>query len=550
MVDEKSAEKFMKLFLGRTDEYGLRNIETGSSWIEGQRDDAGEIMYDADKRRVAPTGLTLQDYKNHLARNGGMALAIIPNTRTGNVWFGCLDIDKDDIDHALLAKRIDNFALPLHVFISRSGAAHVYIFFDGDGKPAQLVRRMLEEYAAALGCGKDLPKAEIFPNQDQFDEQVLGHTITIPLSACDDADDKRGKYIDKHGQQWGLNGFLERVEVWPSKRKMPFPVRGESFEQGPPCLETIQKEGGLEDGFRNIGLYNVGVYLKKAYLDEWEERLESYNRKYLKTPVVKSELMGIIKSLKKKDYKFTCSKDPIASHCEKSTCEKRLYGIKSSEAKITAEAMRIPLPVTALKKYNTDPPSWEMLVGDVWIKICTKEMMTYANLRSSLLEVMNILPPSMKQSHWDIKLNDLLKFHCTFEDVSEDAGDWKLAIDIIENFVRNGTKHRESARMNCWLQWAKEFMGSYAHVTTITVRAHLKTFNIEMTVPQVAIFLKQTGWNSTTIRIGTNSHLRVWKRWVAGLCPPKQDPTQGEDIDESDSGEFIEELYTKEVKCD
>ena len=71
-----------------------------------------------------------------------------------------------------------------------------------------------------------------------------------------------------------------------------------------------------------------------------------------------------------------------------------------------------------------------------------------------------------------------------------------------------------------------------------------------MSVPQIAIFLKQTGWNSTTIRIGTDGHLRVWKRWVAGLCPPKQDPAQGEDVDESDSGEFIEEIYTKEVKCD
>jgi hypothetical protein len=549
MVDSKSAQHFMDLFRGRTDEYGLRNIETGASWYEGLRDDAGEIMYDADNKRMSPTGLTLKDYQNHLAKTGGMALAIIPNTRTGNVWFGCLDIDKDDIDHEELARRIDNFALPLHVFVSRSGAAHVYIFFDGDGKPAQLVRKMLEEYAAALGCGKDLPKAEIFPNQDQFDESVLGHHITIPLYGCEDADDRRGKFIDAHGQQWGLNGFLDRVEVWPSKRKMPFPVRGESFEQGPPCLETIQRKGGLPDGYRNNGLYNVGVYLKKAYPDEWEERLEAYNRKYLKSPVEKKELLNIIKSLKKKDYKFTCAKDPIASHCEKSVCEKRLYGIRSSEEKIRDEALRIPLPVTALRKYNTVPPAWEMLVGDVWIKVCTKEMMTYANLRSSLLEAMNILPPSMKQSHWDIKLNDLLQFHCTFEDVAEDAGDWKLALDIINNYVANGKMGRENARNDCWLQWVKEKMGSYAHVTTVTIRSHLATFNIQLSVAQVAILMKQSGWNSTTIRIGTNSHLRVWKRWEAGLVPQKQDPNEvGELIDETESGEFVEEIYTEEVK--
>lgn len=543
-LDPKSVEKFMELFRGRTDEFGLRNIETGASWYEGKRDAAGEIMYDEANKRLAPTGLTLEDYQNHLALRGGVALALIPNTRTDNVWFGCLDIDKDDIDHTELVRRITAFGLPLHVFISRSGAAHVYIFFDGDGKPAKLVRKMLEEYALALGCGKDLPIAEIFPNQDEFDEQVLGHHITIPLYGSENSDDRRGKYVSSTGAQWGLEGFLERVEVWPAKRKMPFPVRGESFEMGPPCLETIQKGGGFDSGGRNNGMYNVGVYLKKAYPEDWEERLEAFNRLYLSQPLDKKELVNITKSLKKKDYKYTCQKEPISSHCEKEVCRKRQYGIRSEEEKTADEARRIQLPITKLRKFNTDPPSWEMLVGDestgVWIKLPTGKVLSYGNLRVSLLEAMNIVPPVMKQKHWEIKLDDLLKFHTEYIDVSEDAGEWPLAIGIVDNLVQNGSKAKAKVRDDVWNQWDVTRMGSYSHTTTIFIRGQLEMFNIKMSVAQVATFMKQTGWNSTVIRMSPTSTLRVWKRWSPGVCPQHQDPKEeGEELRGCEVEDFV-----------
>jgi hypothetical protein len=543
VIEDSVAQKFMDLFRGRTDEYGLRNIESGASWYEGTRDSMGEIMYDPEGNRIAPTGLTLEDYKNHLNYKDGIALAIIPNSRTGNVWFGCLDIDKDDIDHIELVRRIQAFGLPLHVFISRSGAAHVYIFFDKDGKPANLVRNMLQEYALALGCGKDLPKAEIFPNQDDFDETVLGHHITIPLYNSADPKDRRGKFVSPTGELLGVQGFLDRVEVWPAKKKMPFPVRSESFEMGPPCLETIQRTGGIQAGSRNNGLYNVGVYLKKAYPDDWEERLISFNRLYMIQQVDRKEVDNIVRSLKKKDYKYTCQKEPIASFCEKAVCEKRQFGIRSPEQAMIEAAKRVQVPISGLRKFTTDPPTYELLIGQDWMPCDTRTLSSWALLRIKLMEFTNELPPMMKQQIWEIKLSDLLKNELKIVDVGMDTGDLTVALEVIESMVRRGTKSRDSVRDDVWLRWDKYRLGSHAHTTLITAKNQLANNGITMTTPQVSKMFKMSGWDNVIIRLDSATTIRCWRTWREGLCPPQQDREQGDETDECDSGEFSVSLH-------
>jgi len=540
--DTAVVEKFMNLFRGRTDEYGLRNIDTGASWYEGARNDMGEIIYDDAGKKAAPNGLTLDDYRTHLHLTHGVALAIIPNSRTGNVWFGCLDIDKDDIDHVELVRRIKVFGLPLHVFISRSGAAHVYIFFDGEGKPANVVRKMLAEYALALGCGKDLPKAEIFPNQDDFDESVLGHHITIPLYNSDSSD-RRGKFVSENGDLWGVEGFLERVEVWPSKRKMPFPLRGESFEMGPPCLETIQRKGGMPAGHRNNGLYNVGVYMKKAYPEDWEERLISFNRLYISIPVERKEIDNIVKSVKKKDYKYKCASEPIASVCEKEVCQKRQFGIRSPEQKLLDEANRIPLPISKIRKFTSEPPSWELTIDDKVVSVATKELHSYALLRIKLMESLNRVQPNMKQQHWDIKLQDLLSNHLEEIEVGPDSGDWAVALDIIDQFVKNGGPDRVSARNETWLKWNKSRMGSDAHFTIITTKTLLTNHGITMGTAEISTLLKKAGWESVMIRVDSATTLRVWRKWHPGLCPTRQNPEEEGVDDGCDSRQSTTDLH-------
>jgi hypothetical protein len=525
-LDVRLVKRFMELFRGRTDWYGHRDMATGKTWSEGARDEHGVLIKDATGAITKPPPLTEHQYYEHLS--GKRGLRIIPITPDGNVWMACIDIDKDDIDHVELARRVESFGFPLYVFVSKSHAAHLYIFFDGVGKPADGVIKKLQEYALALGCERDLPKAEIFPVQATVSGDNQGNAINLPLFETDDP--IVGKMVDARGNYYGLAEALEKIQVWSATRKLPIPLRTMAFSDGPPCLETLHEQGGFPAGQRNKGMYNVGVFTKKAFPEDWEERLETYNAKFLAEPLSEKEISDIIKSLKRKDYQYKCSDDPIASVCQKAVCKGRLYGIKTLEERIAAEAERIPLPVSELKKYNTDPPEYAMKVNEVWVRCIGKELMTYNALRVHLMGAMNLVPPAMTQKHWEAKLA-MLMGQMEFVDVSEDCGDYKLALDMIDNLVQNGRdKPRALLTNESWLDWQAELMGSWAYVTMPGLNMHLINMKNPIPVAKLAILLHQTNWESLTIRVNGKS-TRVWRAFYKGLIS-KDHPDSKERRDE------------------
>ena len=510
-LDVRLVKRFMELFRGRTDWYGHRSFQSGNTWSEGERDSNGELIKVNDAI-IRPPILDRHNYEEHL--NGVKGLRIIPITPDGNVWMACIDIDKDDIDHVELARRVESFGFPLYVFVSKNHAAHLYIFFDGSGKPADGVIKKLKEYALALGCERDLPKAEIFPVQAAVSGDSQGNAINLPLFETEDP--IVGKMVDSRGNYYGLEDALNKIEVWSSKRKLPISLRTVGFADGPPCLETLHSKGGFPAGQRNKGMYNVGVFMKKAYPDDWEERLETYNAKFLSEPLTEKEISAVIKSLKRKDYQYKCSDDPIASVCEKILCKTRLYGIKTLEERIAAEAERIPLPVSDLKKYNTDPAEYAMKVNEIYVRLVAKELMNYNALRLHLMGAMNLVPPAMTQKHWESKLNVLMS-KMEFIDVSDDCGDYKLALDMIDNLVQPG-RHRPIALISndSWLDWQEHLMGSYAYVTMPGLNIHLINMKNPILVPKLAVLLHQTNWEALTIRIN-GKPTRVWRAFYKGL---------------------------------
>jgi len=525
-TDVRLVKRFMQLFRGRTDWYGHRDFTSGNAWSEGARDNSGALIKDSTGATTKPIELAQSNYEDHL--NGVKGLRIIPITPDGNVWMACIDIDKDDIDHVELARRVEAFGFPLYVFVSKSHAAHLYIFFDGVGKPADGVIKKLQEYALALGCERDLPKAEIFPVQASVSGDSQGNAINLPLFESEDS--LVGKMVDAAGNYYGLEDALNKIQVWSSKKKLPLPLRTVGFDNGPPCLETLHEKGGFPAGQRNKGMYNVGVFMKKAYPEDWEERLEAYNRKFLAEPLTEKELSDIIKSLKRKDYQYKCSDDPIASVCERPLCKTRLYGIKTLEERIAAEAERIPLPVSDLRKFNTDPAEYAMKVNDISVRIVGTELINYNKLRVFLMGAMNTVPPMMTQKHWESKLNVLMK-DMEFVDVSEDCGNYKLALDMIDNLVQNGRFQPASLVNNdCWLQWMKDLMGSWAYLTMPGLNIHLINMKNPIPIAKLAILLHQSNWEQVSIRVNGKS-TRAWRAFYKGLIA-KNHPESKESKDE------------------
>lgn len=542
-VDTRLVKRFMQLFRGRTDWYGHRDLQSGNTWSEGARDAGGKLIK-VEGRITKPIPLDRHQYEEHL--NGIKGLRIIPITPDGNVWMACIDIDKDDIDHVELARRIESFGFPMYVFVSKSHAAHVYIFFDGVGKPADGVIKKLQEYALALGCERDYPKAEIFPVQAQVDGDSQGNAINLPLWESEDP--IVGKMVDAQGNYYGLEDALNKIEVWSSKRKLPLPLRTVGFNDGPPCLETLHSKGGFPAGQRNKGMYNVGVFMKKAFPEDWEERMEAYNKKFLSEPLNEKEMHDLMKSLRKKDYQYKCSDDPIASVCEREVCKTRLYGIKTLEERIAAEAERIPLPISELKKYNTEPAEYAMKVNEVWVRLASKELMNYNLLRVHLLGAMNLVPPMMTQKHWEAKLNVLMS-KMEFIDMSEDCGNFKLALDMIDNLVQNGRNDPIALVNNdSWLDWQEDTMGSFAYITMPGLNLHLINMRNAIDVPQLAVLLHQTNWEHMTIRVNGRS-TRVWRAFYKGLIA-KDHPSSKESKDEERNSRGIVAGVPRQVSVD
>ena len=125
------------------------------------------------------------------------------------------------------------------------------------------------------------------------------------------------------------------------------------LQDGPPCLQILCKSK-ISEGGRNNGLFNIGVYLRKAYPDSWESEILQYNMEYLSPPLLLPEVNVVAKQVARKDYAFKCSDAPINAHCNKDLCR-----IMQTRHRAAASGATI----ANLRKYNSVPPVWFMDVN-------------------------------------------------------------------------------------------------------------------------------------------------------------------------------------------
>jgi hypothetical protein len=155
-VDSSYVQRFASLFSGRTDAYG-----TGEGrWIKRP--------------------LTLDHYEAHL-RGFGPGLGVAPLLDDGTIRFAVIDLDEPDFEAALEMQ--DYLPGPSFLEESRSGNAHVTVFFDAY-VPAWPVRGILKTATEAAGKSG----VEVFPKQDRLFPELrsehrpeLGNYINLGL---------------------------------------------------------------------------------------------------------------------------------------------------------------------------------------------------------------------------------------------------------------------------------------------------------------------------------------------------------------------------------
>ncbi len=336
--------RFQDLFAGYTRAHGRYHVLGASG-------DRGKV---GGKVKTVRAPLSDADFEAHLSGKGA-GIGIIPlNDDNRTVNFAAIDIDVYPLDYAALEK--DCAQLPLTMTKSKSGGAHLWLF-GKEPLDAALVIKRLHEWAAALGYGS----AEVFPKQStRVADDDVGNWINIPYFG-------KTRLCFYHGSDVDFKTFLEVAEkrLITNKQLQAIKVVSEDedahFADGAPCLQVIHA-AGIGEGIRNVTLFNVGVYMKLKYGEDWEEPLRKFNEEHIDPPVTAGEMQDMIKGLARNSYNYQCNVEPLRSHCNRKQCVKRKFGVAQGSDELN-------VVLSGLTKMTTIPPRWFINVDEVRVEL-------------------------------------------------------------------------------------------------------------------------------------------------------------------------------------
>jgi hypothetical protein len=382
-----SLDKLIDLFKGYENAHGRYEIRRVSEKgkAEGQA------------RTITSAGATEDDWKGHLTGNGP-GIGIIPLLMNNCVRWGCIDVDVYPLDHAKLEKDINAKSLPLVMCRSKSGGAHLFIFFVEE-TPANEAQAILAEWAALLGYGG----SEIFPKQtSRANEKDIGNWLNMPYFKTSDTN----RYCFRDGQPLALAAFLKyakqksiNLAEWEKTGGME--DEGGLFDEAPPCLQHIRNAGGFGEGGRNDGMFSVGVYLRKRFPDDWKDKLQVYAVEMCDPVLPHNELTNLIKSLGKKDYEYRCKQSPIKEFCNRRACLRKQFGV--------GETGGHHIEISNITKFEGDPVIWFVEVGGHRLQMSTQELQFQARFHKICIEKLNMFPDEMPKKRWGRYIHEKLQ---------------------------------------------------------------------------------------------------------------------------------------------
>jgi hypothetical protein len=340
---------------------------------------------------------------------GVMGVGLVPILDNGTCAWAAIDIDNhgenEDTPIGAIDKIIVNKGLPLVPCRSKSGGVHVYAFFDTPW-PSARARTLLSSYAAML----KYPKAEIFPKQIKLqpsgktgEDRQMGNWLNMPYLGGDDTQ----RYAYRDGHRLTLDKFLTLAEHTKVTRAALYDRVMYEHPEAPPCIQSMMAEG-VGKGQRNEALYNITVYARKAFPDDFMGVARDLNTSVFDTPLGKSEAERTIGSASKPEYRYRCSEEPQKGLCDRPTCLTRRHGITPADSE--TEAMIGDLPVfTELTKYVADPVRWEMKVDDKLVtNVPTEILLDWRKMRILIADSLTKIVPMIKPQEWERVLQPLM----------------------------------------------------------------------------------------------------------------------------------------------
>ena len=386
-MDKELIRRFALLFRGLEAAYGTFDI-TGK---EASGKHKGRARLVRAKRSLAT-------FEKHLC--GEQGVGIVPINEKNSCFWGAIDIDQYPLDHAAIVKTINRQKLPLVVCRSKSGGGHVYLFLK-EAVPAETLQNKLKELASEIGCAAG---TEIFPKQIVLvlERGDTGNFLNLPYF---DHEDGLRYAFKLDGAAATLEEFVEMAEAASiTAEELTHLLDKETVEvderikNGPPCLQILLRQG-FPEGTRNNGLFNLGVYLRKAFPNEWETKILEYNQAVLEPPLDLQEVNVVAEQIRKKDYQYKCADQPICNFCNRDLCRSRRYGVGGD-----ANTPRI----ANLRKYDSEPPLWFLDVNGSPVELDTEALQRQPKFQILCMEQINQMPRTITRQAWEAQMNTLL----------------------------------------------------------------------------------------------------------------------------------------------
>ena len=430
-------EKFKNIFKGLERAHGVTFVDTKG--VDGEKIKGKSFV----KRESVTDDLWL----NHL-EGVGPSLGIIPINEDNKCVWGCIDIDSyAGFDHQKLINKIKLLKLPLVVFRSKSGGAHVFCFTTVP-VTAQLMRDKLLSVSAVLGYGG----SEVFPKQVELkSEEDTGNFLNLPYFNGDNT--TRYAFLET-GAGASLDAFYdlyERNKLTPQALESLEIKRPLSeFSDGPPCIESLT-QNKLTDG-RDRVIYQYIQYAKRKWPEDWHNRINQFNYKYFQNPLDDKTIQDKIKFHSKKELGFKCNEEPMCNHCDKKLCRSRKFGIGGES---------IFPELSDLQKVELDEPYYWVNVDGERVKLDNIDcLMDQRLFRRTVTKQINKKPSRIKPNEFD-KYVDLLLAGVEIVKAPQGSSILDQLQDHLEEFCTNrtakSTTKEDILRGNVWTHEGKHY---------------------------------------------------------------------------------------------
>lgn len=475
-------------------------VEEFSEIFNGLERAHGSYEIQGNKRTGKKTGkaqtlnepITKDHWKSHLS--GIKGLGVVPINDAAECYWGAADIDIYDLNLEEQITKIREKKLPLVPCRTKSGGLHLFLFCTSP-VPASLMQEKLTEMAASLGFGG----CEIFPKQTKLlvERGDVGSWLNMPYF---NAKQTTRYGLDNHGSALSAEEFIYVVKSFKQTEAQIKKIKAETYDslpEGPPCLQHLTVSG-FPEGTRNDGLFNLGVYARKSYPDAWEEKVEELNRKHMDPPLKSIEVLAIIKSLKRKDYEYTCSRVPLAPHCNAMVCRQRKHGIGLSGGGMPN--------LGSLTKLNTRPPIWFIDVEGQRLELSTDDLQNQSRFQKRCMEQLNSMPSIVNRSNWQQLIQHLLD-NVNIIKVPEDASASGQFWEMLEAFATGRVQAQNKDEIMIGKPWTNQGR-TYFRVNDLLAfldRQHFRDFKVH----QIYAMLRDKGAQNHFFNV-KGKGLNVW----------------------------------------